>query len=176
MHLNRIQPICIQIYYILDQICNPYHLFQLIMCNNFVLVTSFCTVDWGSLGQKVTNRWFVENVYLKIELWNIVFQLLNLHLWQAAYCTLHTAQHTVCTAPKPENTPESQHVRFILQIENCTLHTTCLHCIFQMYHFELNKESWPVFYSTFTWQNVHWCTGLHRRQISKHTEFKLSSG
>ena len=66
-----------------------------------------------------------------------MFQLLNLHLWQAAHCTLHTAQFTLRTAPAPENSPESERVYFILHIEHCTMHTTCLYCNLQIYHFTL---------------------------------------
>ena len=37
----------------------------------------------------------------------ILFQLLNLHLWQPANCTLNTAQCTLHTAPEPSNAPAS---------------------------------------------------------------------
>ena len=73
--------------------------------------------------------------------------MLNLHLWQAAHCTLHTAQCTLRTAPAHANTPEAEHVHFILHIEHLTLHITCLYCILQMYHFILKTlkkkcQSW----------------------------------
>ena len=65
------------------------------------------------------------------------FQLVNLHLWQAEHCTLHSARCTLPTAPGPTNAPEYEHLLFILHIEHCTLHTTCLYLIFQIYHFTL---------------------------------------
>ena len=37
----------------------------------------------------------------------------------------------------PANAPEFEHVHFILHIEHCRLHTTCLYCILQMYHLTL---------------------------------------
>ena len=66
-----------------------------------------------------------------------MFQLLNLYLWQALHCTLHIAQCKSRAAPAPENAPESEQVHFILHIEHCALHTTCLSCILQIYHFTL---------------------------------------
>ena len=73
----------------------------------------------------------------QIKILFILFQTLNLHLWQAAHYTLHTAQCTLRTAPAPANAPESEHVHFILHIENCTLRNTDLYCNLQIYHFTL---------------------------------------
>ena len=65
-------------------------------------------------------------------------------LWQAAHCPLHTA-----------NAPESEHLHFILHIEQCTLHTACLYCIVQIYHFTLRtSKKFPVLDSTLTWRNM----------------------
>ena len=75
----------------------------------------------------------------KIWIWSILFQRLNLNIWPAAHCTLPTAQFTLHTAPAPANVPESEHVHFILPIEHCTMHTTCLYCILQMYHLQTSK-------------------------------------
>ena len=56
----------------------------------------------------------------------------------SAHCTLHTAQCTLRTAPAPANAPESEHVHFILLIENCTLHNTDLYCILETYTVKIN--------------------------------------
>ena len=40
----------------------------------------------------------------------------------------------------PANAPEFEHVHFILHIEHCTLHTTCLYWILQMYCFTLQTS------------------------------------
>ena len=77
--------------------------------------------------------WFLEVQF-------ILFQLLNLHLWQAAHCTLTTAQCTLRSAPSTANAPEYEHVHFILHNEHCTLHTKCLYCILQIYHFILQSS------------------------------------
>ena len=49
----------------------------------------------------------------KILILLILFQLLNFHLWQAANCTLHTAQCTLRTVPANENALENASVRFM---------------------------------------------------------------
>ena len=69
-----------------------------------------------------------------------MFQLQILHLWQAAQRTLHTAQCTFCTTPAPANALEFEHVHFILHIEHCTLHTTCLYYILTIYHLTLQTS------------------------------------
>ena len=44
------------------------------------------------------------------------------------------------SAPALANGPESEHVHFILHIEYCTLHATCLYCILKMYNFTLQTS------------------------------------
>ena len=66
--------------------------------------------------------------------------MLHLHPWQAAQCTLHTTQCTLHTAPAPANAPESEPLHVILNIEHCTLHTTCVYCILQIYSFTLQTS------------------------------------
>ena len=98
----------------------------------------------------------------KILIWLKLFQLLYLHLWQTAHCTLHAAQCTLRTAPAPANAPEYKHIHFILHIEHCTLHTTCLYCNLQMYNFTLQtSKKNPKIYMTkctliYWFHNVPW--------------------
>ena len=68
--------------------------------------------------EKCFLRWFF--------IWLILFQLLNLHLWQAAHCTLHTAQRTLHTVPANANWPESAPLHFIIQINT-------VHCMPYIY-------------------------------------------
>ena len=55
---------------------------------------------------------------------HILFELIYLHIWQAAHCTLHTGQCTLCTAPALANSLESERLQFIRHIEHGILHTT----------------------------------------------------
>ena len=73
----------------------------------------------------------------KILIWLTLFQLLNFHLWQAAHCTLHTAQFTLRTVPAPENAPKTSSVHLILTIEHFALHTIHFYCMLQIYHYTL---------------------------------------
>ena len=57
-----------------------------------------------------------------------------------AHCSLHTAQYTLGTSPAPANAPESEHVNFILHIENCTPHTRGLYWILYIVHLTLQKS------------------------------------
>ena len=67
--------------------------------------------------------------------WLILFQLLNLHLWQAAHCTLHTAHYKLRPVPAPANAHETASIHFILHIEHFALHTIHLFCMLHIYYF-----------------------------------------
>ena len=88
----------------------------------------------GGLKRNTLKLLVFKKVIFKIK-FNLIFlfQLLNLHLW-------HTAQCTLRTAPAPANDPESEHLHFILHIKHCTLHIMCLYCILQSYHFTLQAS------------------------------------
>ena len=82
-----------------------------------------------------------------------MFQLINLHTWQAANCTLHTAQCILRTAPEPANAPESEHVHIILHIEHCTLHTKFILHLANVSHHTAKIQNLPKLVS---WWNVPW--------------------
>ena len=104
----------------------------------------------------------------------ILFQLLNLHLWQASHFTLHTAQFTLITTSA--NTPESEHVQFLLNIEHFTLHTRCLYCILQIYHFPLQISKLFLSWSQDLHgrnQNVPWSTHFQGLSSLLYADFFL---
>ena len=54
-------------------------------------------------------------------------------------CTVHTVPaHAPVHAHVPVHSPAPIH--FILYTERCTLHTMCLYCILQIYHFTLQTS------------------------------------
>ena len=70
----------------------------------------------------------------------MMFQLLTLHLWQAAHCTLHSAHCTLHTAPAPANAPASAPVHLILLIVKCTLHAILVYLKLHIYHFTMRTS------------------------------------
>ena len=81
---------------------------------------SFHALKKKTVGLFVKKKYFFKD---KLLIWLFLFQLHNLHLWQTAPCTLHTAQCIKHTAPTPANAPESAPVHFMPHIAHCTLHT-----------------------------------------------------
>ena len=91
----------------------------------------------------------------------ILFQRLNLHLQQASQCTLHTAQFTLNTTSA--NTPESENVPLILNIEHCTMYAA--HQVFILHFANVsfpttNIQNFPELVSRFTLQKSE-CTLIY---------------
>ena len=69
-------------------------------------------------------------------IWTAIFSPVAGSTLHTAHCTLHIAN---ITGPGPAHEPSPVH--FILHIEHCTLRTTGLHCMLNIYLFTLQKPT-----------------------------------
>ena len=104
-----------------------------------VFKMAFMTIQ---LKLTVPNKWGFRSHNIKH-----LNTVLNLHLWQAALCTLHIVHYTLywkcpwiwtCTLHNTHWTLDTAHHMFTLHVENVSLHTE-------------NIQNLPVLDLTFTW-------------------------